>query len=530
MTDHLEPPVASTNAIAEPRVIPGLHTAVVAVKVAALIAAPTSHPLSAAIATSIGENKGIKELAGLLSEHVSHGTVGFALVEVQHDTTRILVRHPSTALVRSPDGVELRLSAEELVTWLEAVVPVDSTITLLPVATGLPAGEWKPLALPVSTAGALEVRRARAEDASVVGGGTSTAIPTLPPPPGLPALPDRKSVSKDEPSAQGWLTIESEGTAQPEPDPNHGGVAYVEAGTIDRQNASQPSPPTPETDEVPLPEPRPSPPPIPPEKPTQPPGLITGVPGMTTPSTSRDRPDDPNTPSDQPTTPETKPTETASSVPRSTSDPDEHNDPDTRTTAMGTQDPRVFGYSQRIDAAVRSRSETPDDHTISLSVLRSNLQAAATKARVQAVLCPDGHPNPTHADLCRTCGTSIVDRSPHLVSQPRLGSLRFADGTQIHLDRHVVLGRRPTVDVLVAGEPHELVTIAEPEVSRTHLVLRVEGWQLHAIDRDSTNNTFVEIPGQPTFQLRPGDPYPVPPGTTIRLGDEVTLTFDPSIR
>ena len=159
-------------------------------------------------------------------------------------------------------------------------------------------------------------------------------------------------------------------------------------------------------------------------------------------------------------------------------------------------------------------------------------RAEAAIPRVQAVLCPAGHPNPTHADGCRTCGQLVTDRSVHVVPRPSLGRLIFEDGAQVELDRHIVLGRRPAEDPMVAGEPHELVTVADPDdvVSRTHLVLRIEGWQLHAVDRDSTNNTFVVVPGQPPFQLRPGDPYPVPPGSTLRLGDEVACTFDATQR
>lgn len=174
-----------------------------------------------------------------------------------------------------------------------------------------------------------------------------------------------------------------------------------------------------------------------------------------------------------------------------------------------------------------------DDATVSIAAIRAARNPTPpapvpTGPTVQAVLCPAGHANPSHADLCRTCDAPVTDRTIHTVARPSLGRIRFDDGTVNELDRHLVLGRNPAPDTLVGDEPADLVRLDDPDhlLSRTHLVLRLDGWQVQAVDRDSLNHTYVQVPGRPAFQLRPGEPYPLPPGTIVRLGDEIGFTYE----
>jgi hypothetical protein len=172
-----------------------------------------------------------------------------------------------------------------------------------------------------------------------------------------------------------------------------------------------------------------------------------------------------------------------------------------------------------------------EDATITLEALRSARESAGaspTGQQVTAVTCPAGHPNPTHNDQCRACGQAIVDRTPRTIPRPSLGRLRFADGTTTELDRHLLIGRNPATDLKVSGEDTGRVRLADPDnvLSRTHVAIQLDGWQVQVIDRDSMNHTYVEIPGRPPFQIRPGEPYPVPPGSTIRLGDEIGFVFE----
>jgi len=172
-----------------------------------------------------------------------------------------------------------------------------------------------------------------------------------------------------------------------------------------------------------------------------------------------------------------------------------------------------------------------DGATVSLAAHREAL-ASDAEPRVQAVLCPSGHANPLHGDRCRTCDALIHDRTVQLVARPSLGRIRFDNGTEVELNRHLVIGRKPAPDPTVADGPFELVKVTDNNevVSRTHLVVRIEGWYVYVIDRDSTNNTFVESPGRPPFQLRPGEPFPILPGTVVSMGEEISFSYDATQR
>lgn len=202
--------------------------------------------------------------------------------------------------------------------------------------------------------------------------------------------------------------------------------------------------------------------------------------------------------------------------------------------AVTTTATRASGSTPQETGAMRptpaDQGSDLDDPTISVAVLRSARAAASSPSgpTLQAVLCPVGHANPSHAELCRTCRAAISDRTVHTVARPSLGLIRFDDGTIAHLDRHLVIGRNPSADSFQDLHPVELLRLDDPDqiLSRTHLVLRLDGWQVHAIDCDSLNHTFVQVPGRPAFQLRPNDPYPLPLGSVVRLGDEVGFTYE----
>lgn len=193
------------------------------------------------------------------------------------------------------------------------------------------------------------------------------------------------------------------------------------------------------------------------------------------------------------------------------------------------------------------RSDPPaGDHdglTISpaqLAALRQDAALPATPStpraagpQLQAVTCPSGHLNPPQADQCRSCGTAIADRTIRVVARPTLGHLRFDGGMVADVDRPMLIGRKPTVDGLVPGaEVPALVVLPDPDgsLSRVHAEIRLEGWEVLVVDRNSTNGTRVEVPGQPPVLLRPHEPFLVSPGTKITLADIVTCTYQPGPR
>jgi hypothetical protein len=173
-----------------------------------------------------------------------------------------------------------------------------------------------------------------------------------------------------------------------------------------------------------------------------------------------------------------------------------------------------------------------DGHTVSMASLRAQLQQSAptpgTSPSVHAVHCPAGHLNPTHAGTCRVCGATILDQEHVSVPRPVLGTLQFSDGRVVIVSRPLIIGRSPTTNGRLSGEAPELVVVPSPlkEVSSTHLEVRLEGWQVLVIDRQSTNGTIVTAPGRDPQRLRPGEPVPITPGTRVNLADEAEFVFE----
>ena len=176
-----------------------------------------------------------------------------------------------------------------------------------------------------------------------------------------------------------------------------------------------------------------------------------------------------------------------------------------------------------------------DGHTVLASELRARRAAVAPAvstppvggATVLAVRCPAGHVNRPGAEGCRSCGAGVVQGLPLWVTRPSLGLLRSPDGTVVELDRTVLIGRAPEVQRMSATELPRLLTVASPQqdVSRNHLEVRVEGWDLLAVDV-SSNGTVLTRPGQEPRRLHPGEPTLVLEGSTFDLGDGVVLLLE----
>lgn len=183
-------------------------------------------------------------------------------------------------------------------------------------------------------------------------------------------------------------------------------------------------------------------------------------------------------------------------------------------------------------AAGRSRQD-PDDAqdedglTVSGATVQALLREPSTQVArtpVQAVHCSLQHPSPPTADSCRTCGQPVRDRTVAVIERPVLGELHFADGRVEQLDTTLLLGRKPTAP---AGTAVRVVQLDDPakDLSRAHVEVRLEGWQVLLVDQDSTNKTHVELPGKTRQQLRPFDAFLVVPGTTVYLGDAARFSY-----
>jgi pSer/pThr/pTyr-binding forkhead associated (FHA) protein len=114
------------------------------------------------------------------------------------------------------------------------------------------------------------------------------------------------------------------------------------------------------------------------------------------------------------------------------------------------------------------------------------------------------------------------------VPGPVLAVLRASDGSTAELDRPVLIGRAPSGDRSDSRAPR-LMTVPSPnhDISRTHLEVAAEDWQIVVTDLNSTNGTVLVRPGAvDRQQLTPREPVTVQLGSVIELGDGVSVLID----
>uniref|UniRef100_UPI0013003456 FHA domain-containing protein n=1 Tax=Desertihabitans aurantiacus TaxID=2282477 RepID=UPI0013003456 len=159
---------------------------------------------------------------------------------------------------------------------------------------------------------------------------------------------------------------------------------------------------------------------------------------------------------------------------------------------------------------------------------REDDEPAPAGPLVLATLCPEGHPNPPDAPVCRRCGERVPNQQPRLLPRPVQLVVHPPEGRPVEVDRVILVGRSPSA----ARGPGDarLLTVPSPhsDISRTHLQLAPEGWDVTVTDLHSTNGTTLARPGESPRRLTPGEPVVVQPGWQLHLGDGVTLTLGSS--
>ena len=154
---------------------------------------------------------------------------------------------------------------------------------------------------------------------------------------------------------------------------------------------------------------------------------------------------------------------------------------------------------------------------------------APTGPTVLAVLCTRGHLNPPTSATCRICGREVPEQQAYETPRPPLGVLRLSTGDVVSLDRGVIMGRAPQAPPGLPPDlqPH-VVRIASPQrdLSRNHVQVVVEGWQVILRDLDTTNGTTVTPQGGTTTRLRAGDPMVLDPGAVVSMAGEVSFTYE----
>lgn len=168
-----------------------------------------------------------------------------------------------------------------------------------------------------------------------------------------------------------------------------------------------------------------------------------------------------------------------------------------------------------------------DGHTVMSLPQRSPEPPAAAPARddqlLQGVLCPRGHANPTHRATCRLCDSPLGSESVR-VTRPSLGRLAASTGEVIELTGPVIVGRDPRAARFQGTEIPRLLAIPQPHVSASHVEIRLEGWNVLALDLRSTNGTFLRRHSEPPVRL-PELPQLLVAGDVLDLGHGVHLTF-----
>lgn len=151
-------------------------------------------------------------------------------------------------------------------------------------------------------------------------------------------------------------------------------------------------------------------------------------------------------------------------------------------------------------------------------------EPAADGPPVLGVRCPQGHANPPHRSACFDCGAPLTEPAEQL-PRPPLGRLKLPSGEVIALTTPVIVGRNPRVDRYQGPVLPRLVPLSQGHVSSNHVELRLEEWNVLAVDLHSTNGTFLRRRGEAPVRL--GErPEILMDGDVLDLGHGVHLTLE----
>ncbi|WP_432922125.1 FHA domain-containing protein [Microbispora sp. CA-135349] len=151
---------------------------------------------------------------------------------------------------------------------------------------------------------------------------------------------------------------------------------------------------------------------------------------------------------------------------------------------------------------------------------------------VYGVDCKNDHFNDPRAPYCAVCGIPIDQRAvvPYKGPRPQLGVLLLDDGVALPLEADYLLGRDPErAPEVQSGEARPAkVTSPDGSVSRRHLRVFLDNWDVNLLDLGSVNGTQIQPPGDPNFyDIPPNEPVPILPGTTVRVGVSRTMRYEP---
>ncbi len=159
--------------------------------------------------------------------------------------------------------------------------------------------------------------------------------------------------------------------------------------------------------------------------------------------------------------------------------------------------------------------ESPADRTLDPAAAEQELSSGTPM--LAARVCKSGHVNAPSRANCEVCEI-FLPAGPEGVSfvpRPSLGTLAFDDGRTVELTSDVMIGRNPTRN----GDHWIPVIIDGDRLSRTHLTVRCNAWEVMLEDAGSHNGTVViSSEGSQPVALVAGTPHLIEPGATAYFG------------
>ncbi|WP_283137065.1 FHA domain-containing protein [Rhizohabitans arisaemae] len=154
-----------------------------------------------------------------------------------------------------------------------------------------------------------------------------------------------------------------------------------------------------------------------------------------------------------------------------------------------------------------------------------------SRPTVYGVDCKNDHFNDPRVPYCVACGIALVQRTlvPRRGPRPPLGVLLLDDGMTLRLDTDYLVGRDPERAQEVASGEARPIRLADMDgsVSRRHLRVTLENWDVKLVDLNSVNGTRVQGPSDPDFRDIPANqPVTIVPGTKILVGGSRVIRYE----
>ncbi|MFF3666537.1 FHA domain-containing protein [Microtetraspora malaysiensis] len=190
------------------------------------------------------------------------------------------------------------------------------------------------------------------------------------------------------------------------------------------------------------------------------------------------------------------------------------------------------GFEPFLGSSSAGSSSAPPEEEVGDSTQLDSTPSSDPMPMVYGVDCKNDHFNDPRAQFCAVCGVPVPAHVlvPYKGVRPSLGVLVLDDGVTLSLDSDYVLGRDPErAPEAQSGEARPArVTSPDGSVSRRHLRITLDGWDVTLVDLGSVNGTQIQPPGDPNFyDIPPNEVVAIAPGTTVRIGVSRTMRYEP---